>query len=50
MENLDYNKLYDLGCTKHANLNFAYMQENSKVYPIMSAASKGSIELMELLL
>lgn len=50
IETLNYSLFVDLGGTTNTNLNFYSQVGDSIVYPIMSAAAKGSKEMIELCL
>jgi ankyrin repeat protein len=50
IETLNYSLFVDLGGTTNVNLNFYSQIGDSIVYPIMSAAAKGSKEMIELCL
>ena len=50
IETLNYSLFVDLGGTSTADLNFYRRIGHSKVYPIMSAAAKGSEEMINLIL
>lgn len=50
IETLNYSLFVDLGGTTNVNLNFHSQVGDSIVYPIMSAAAKGSREMIELCL
>ena len=50
IETLNYSLFVDLGGTTNVNLNFYSQTGDSIVYPIMSAAAKGSKEMIELCL
>ena len=50
IETLNYSLFVDLGGTHNVNLNFYNKVGESIVYPIMSAAAKGSTKMIELCL
>jgi hypothetical protein len=50
IETLNYSLFTDLGGTTHIDLNFFTKRADTIIYPIMSAAAKGSTEMIELLL
>jgi ankyrin repeat protein len=47
---LNYSLFVDLGGNTNVNLNFYHYVGETEVYPIMSAAAKGSIEMINLVL
>lgn len=47
---LNYSLFVDLGGNSSVNLNFFHYVGDTEVYPIMSAAAKGSVEMINLVL
>ena len=50
IETLNYSLFVDLGCTTIVDLNFMFSSGGNLMYPIMSAAAKGSQEMLDLVL
>lgn len=50
IQTLNYPLFIDLGGSDTQNLNYCKYQGQSKIYPLLSAAAKGSPEMMRLVL